>query len=193
LLGGAEFLKDKKAETVVWDLRQVLDRMTNRSFCIWSGNGSEFTGSEFETFMVSRAIRHVYSKPYNPQQNGKIERFWVFVEKAKDARLVDQCLGHYNQWPHTALAYDPGLLNRKVFMSPLKACQTMEHWKEQGPRTWRVNGETKNFDPPRAPLMDLLNWHPTPDLFHCTNGQSKLLLQKAIGGCTFGIEEVCQT
>jgi hypothetical protein len=70
----------------------------------------------------------------------------------KDAQLVDQYPGHYNQHPHMALAYDPDLPNRKVRMSPLKVYQTMEYWKEQNPRTWRVNGETKNFDLPLGPF-----------------------------------------
>jgi hypothetical protein len=134
-----------------------LGRVADRPFCIWSDNSGEFTGSVFETFMASRAIHHVYNESYNPQQNGKIEHFWALVEKAKDERLVDQYLGHYNQWRHTALAYDPDLPNRKVCMSPLKAYQMIEDWKEQGPHRWRVNGEAENFASPPVSFMDLLN------------------------------------
>jgi transposase InsO family protein len=84
--------------------------------------------------MASRAIRHVYSEPYNPQQNRKIECFWPPVGQAKDAQLVDQFLGYYNQRPHTSLVCDPDLSSREVYMSPLNAYRMMKHWEEQGSR-----------------------------------------------------------
>jgi hypothetical protein len=118
----------------------------------------------------------------------------------------------------------------------------MEDWKEQGLSTWRVNGETKNFDPPRGhfersvqAVSDARTFpmhqrpkrtvttandqglhfpdrdsecgsafqtpaNPTELLDHA----GKVLLDYVhigtigfqpgpIRGCTFGIEEVCQT
>jgi hypothetical protein len=56
----------------------------------------------------------------------------------------------YNQRPYTAVASDPDLPNCKVWISPLKVYETMEHWKEQGPRTWGGNRETKNLDAPSS-------------------------------------------
>lgn len=55
---------------------------------VMSDNGSEFTaytsqkGKDthfFETMLAITGIRHVYTRPYRPQTNGKIERFWKIL------------------------------------------------------------------------------------------------------------------
>ena len=61
-----------------------------------SHNGREFaanrTGSEstklynlqnhpFERLLLEMKIKHRYTKPYRPQTNGKVERFWRTIEE----------------------------------------------------------------------------------------------------------------
>lgn len=41
-----------------------------------SDNGTEFTCSEFKSLMVSNRIKHEFSAPYSPHQNGTAERTW---------------------------------------------------------------------------------------------------------------------
>lgn len=60
---------------------------------VMTDNGGEFTAYTsqkakethfFETMLKILGIRHVYTKPYRPQTNGKIERFW--------RTLYDECI-----------------------------------------------------------------------------------------------------
>ena len=39
-----------------------------------SDNGGEFTTQELKTFLISKGIFHVFTAPYNPEQNGTAER-----------------------------------------------------------------------------------------------------------------------
>lgn len=53
-----------------------------------SDNGSEFGGKNlkhpeehpFERMLIEMNIKHRYTRPYRPQTNGKIERFWKTIE-----------------------------------------------------------------------------------------------------------------
>lgn len=53
-------------------------------------NGVEFTtftsqkarsGHFFETMLAIVGVKHVYTRPYRPQTNGKVERFWKIVNR----------------------------------------------------------------------------------------------------------------
>jgi len=50
-----------------------------------SDNGSEFRGNvekhPFERLMEELGIRHRYTRPYRPQTNGKIERYWRVLKE----------------------------------------------------------------------------------------------------------------
>jgi transposase InsO family protein len=57
---------------------------------VMTDNGVEFTtftsqkakrGHFFETMLAIVGIQHIYTKPYHPQTNGKIERFWQIVDR----------------------------------------------------------------------------------------------------------------
>ena len=41
-----------------------------------SDNGTEYTSNEFKNLMVTNKIKHEYSAPYSPHQNGTAERSW---------------------------------------------------------------------------------------------------------------------
>jgi transposase InsO family protein len=91
---------------------------------ILSDNGSEFGGNTqkinkhqhpFERLLLELGVKHRYTRPYRPQTNGKIERFWRTLESEliegtyfdsleefKDELL--QYLAYYNQErPHQKL------------------------------------------------------------------------------------------
>jgi transposase InsO family protein len=41
---------------------------------IRSNNGTEFRNSQIEGFLEKEGIKHEFSSPYTPQQNGVVER-----------------------------------------------------------------------------------------------------------------------
>ena len=86
----AEVLKDKRASTLTYFMARSLSwfkRIYNFEFdAIMSDNGPEFRGSierehPFEVLCGELGIRHIYTKPYRPQTNGKIEAFWKIIKK----------------------------------------------------------------------------------------------------------------
>lgn len=71
---------------------------------IMTDNGSEFTAYTssyaknthfFETMLKMAGIEHTYTRPYRPQTNGKVERFWKIVDR--------ECIFHLSlgQTPNT--------------------------------------------------------------------------------------------
>lgn len=57
-------------------------------------NGKEFVGKTFKNALKNRKIKCHAVKPYTPEENGKIERFWQTIErsKPKDKRLRGEYL-----------------------------------------------------------------------------------------------------
>lgn len=85
----AEIIKDKKASTVTYFMARSLSwfkQIYNFEFgCIMSDNGGEFKGKlryehPFETMCNELGIRHIYTRPYRPQTNGKIEAFFKIIK-----------------------------------------------------------------------------------------------------------------
>lgn len=84
----AELLPDKKALTVMFATLRCLNIMVDRYNLkfkeILSDNGPEFGPRQskskedhpFERMLMEMDIKHRYTRPYRPQTNGKIERFW---------------------------------------------------------------------------------------------------------------------
>jgi transposase InsO family protein len=60
------------------DLKEFLRRTQNefrlRIKKIRSDNGTEFKNSQIEGFLEEEGIKHEFSSPYTPQQNGVVER-----------------------------------------------------------------------------------------------------------------------
>jgi len=84
-----ELIEDKKSLTVMFatmDMLGAFSEFTDIKFKeILSDNGSEFgqgpdkknkDTNPFERLLKYYGIKHRYTKPYRPQTNGKIERFW---------------------------------------------------------------------------------------------------------------------
>lgn len=80
----AEILPNKKASTVTYFFARSLSwfkQIYNFEYAkVMSDNGPEFRGTikkehSFETFCNEIGIDHIYTRPYRPQTNGKIEAF----------------------------------------------------------------------------------------------------------------------
>lgn len=85
----AEILKDKKASTLTYFMTRSLSwfkQIYNFEFgAVMSDNGREFKGRlkyehPFETMCQELGINHIYTKPYRPQTNGKIEAFFKITK-----------------------------------------------------------------------------------------------------------------
>ena len=84
-----EILKDKKASTLTYFMARSLSwfkQIYNFEFdAIMSDNGPEFKGSierehPFETMCNELDIKHICTRPYRPQTNGKIEAFFKIIK-----------------------------------------------------------------------------------------------------------------
>ncbi|MCJ7789168.1 MAG: DDE-type integrase/transposase/recombinase [Candidatus Atribacteria bacterium] len=84
-----EILKDKKAATLTYFMARALSwfkQIYNFEFeKVLSDNGPEFKGSldrehPFETMCNQLGIKHIYTRPYRPQTNGKVEAFWKIIK-----------------------------------------------------------------------------------------------------------------
>jgi len=99
--------------------------------CIVIDNGKEFIGEDFQNVMRSYNIDDWRTKPYTPQQNGKIERFWLTLMKTmkKDQPILVQLpdiINEYNTiWNHSSL--------KKLYgekMTPKKAWLKGPIWRD---------------------------------------------------------------
>jgi transposase InsO family protein len=70
------FLQEKSQtqETLKGFLRQAQNEFGLRIKKIRSDNGTEFKNSQIEGFLEDEGIKHEFSSPYTPQQNGVVER-----------------------------------------------------------------------------------------------------------------------
>lgn len=84
-------------------------------------NGSEFK-KDYQTILTSLEIKQIRTRPYRPQTNGKMERFWKTVEHELLAEQVYDSLDHLKEelfnymLYYNHLRYHQGI-NRKPFQS----------------------------------------------------------------------------
>lgn len=85
-LAWAEVVEDIKSLTVMFASLKAIN-LLNSQYQIQfeemlSDNGSEFASKNnvqhhpFEKMLLEMGIKHRYTRPYRPQTNGKVERFW---------------------------------------------------------------------------------------------------------------------
>ena len=123
-----ELMDNKKALTVMFAVLKAFNMLKHRyGFeidAVMTDNGAEFGSGKnaknkdehpFERLLTEMEMKHIYTKPYRPQTNGKIERFWKtlkedFVEDSlfnDKEDLKNELLGfiaYYNEHrPHTSL------------------------------------------------------------------------------------------
>jgi transposase InsO family protein len=70
------FLQEKSQtqETLKGLLRRTQNEFRLRIKKLRSDNGMEFKNSQIEGFLEEKGIKHEFSSPYTPQQNGVVER-----------------------------------------------------------------------------------------------------------------------
>jgi transposase InsO family protein len=66
--------KSQTQETLKGFLRRAQNEFGLRIKKIRSDNGTKFKNSQFEGFLEDKGIKHEFSSPYTPQQNGVVER-----------------------------------------------------------------------------------------------------------------------
>lgn len=104
-LAWAEVLTSKKALPVMFKALKIINTL-NATYgitfaAILSDNGAEFasptnpTEHPFEAMLGELGITHRYTRPYRPQTNGKIERFWRTLEDDVIAGATFDTLDHF--------------------------------------------------------------------------------------------------
>jgi transposase InsO family protein len=80
------FLQEKSQtqETLKGFLRQAQKEFGLRIKKIRSNNGTKFKNSQIEGFLEDEGIKHEFSSPYTPQQNGVVERTMLDEYKTLD-------------------------------------------------------------------------------------------------------------
>ncbi len=84
---------------------------------VLTDNGSCYVSHVFNQTLQELGIRHLYTRPYRPQTNGKAERFiqtllreWAYARPYRTSnqrtRALPKWLREYNEdRPHTSLGY----------------------------------------------------------------------------------------
>ena len=121
-LAYAEVLADEKAMTVVAFLKRAIaffGRHGMRVEQLLTDNGSSYRSIVHTIACRTLGIRHLRTRPYRPQTNGKAERFirtmlggWaygaIYGNSAERTAALDGWLWHYNHHrKHSALGHKP--------------------------------------------------------------------------------------
>jgi transposase InsO family protein len=121
-LAYAEVLADEKAGTVIGFLRRAVaffERHNITVLRLLTDNGSAYRSALHAIACRALGIRHLRTRPYRPQTNGKAERFirtmlggWaygaIYRSSTDRAAALDGWLWHYNHHRrHSALGHKP--------------------------------------------------------------------------------------
>ncbi len=121
-LAYAEVLTDERAETAVGFLRRAVGFFARHGFGVerlLTDNGSAYRSAVHAICCRELGIRHLRTRPYRPQTNGKAERFirtllggWaygaLYRNSAERTRALPGWLDHYNyRRPHGAIGHKP--------------------------------------------------------------------------------------
>ncbi len=128
-LAYAEVLPDERATTAIGFLRRALRfyaRYGVRVERVLTDNGSAYVSAIHALACRSLGIRHLRTRPYRPQTNGKAERFirtllagWAYgaIYRSSNERTaaLDGWLGYYNhRRRHSALSRQPPVSRTNV-------------------------------------------------------------------------------
>ena len=126
-LAWVDVVKDIRSLTVMFSALKVLNLLDKRYELrfeeMMSDNGSEFSSRNnklfhpFERMLLELGVKHRYTRPYRPQTNGKVERFWrtlnedlieetTFETLEEFKSALEEYLIYYNELrPHQALGH----------------------------------------------------------------------------------------
>lgn len=108
-LAWAEVVPDIKSITVMFAALKCFNMLADQYQVkfeeVLSDNGPEYgkkTSSKkeehpFERLLIEMGIKHRYIKPYRPQTNGKIERFWKTIEEDLLEETYFESLNHLKE------------------------------------------------------------------------------------------------
>jgi transposase InsO family protein len=123
-LAYVEVLGDEKATTAIGFLRRAVAHYNSYGLSIEqliTDNGSAYRSTVHAIACRALGIRHLRTRPYRPQTNGKAERFirtmlagWaygaIYRNSNERTSALDGWLHHYNHHrPHSALGHKPPL------------------------------------------------------------------------------------
>jgi transposase InsO family protein len=135
---GIEFLEHKHAAATAAALSRTI-LLDGAPHAIWSGNGTEFKG-DFDDLLNAQRIEHVRTAAYNPEQNGKMERFWPTLERRPPGVPLHSYVDEYNNMVHFGLPINAAIPDVVVHLTPMQAYRLIPHWTPHSHRTWRING-----------------------------------------------------
>jgi len=93
---------------------KIINQFNIRIKFIYSDNGTEFSNNKYKSFCETYGIQQQFTVPYNPQSNGKAERFNSILIYSAKAMLNDAKLSH--QFWEDAIStanYDHNILPHK--------------------------------------------------------------------------------
>jgi transposase InsO family protein len=121
-LAYAEVLNDEKAVTIAGFLTRAVAFYTRHGITVervLTDNGSGYRSTVHAIACRALGIRHLRTRPYRPQTNGKAERFirtllngWaygaIYRSSSERTKALDGWLWHYNhRRRHSALGHQP--------------------------------------------------------------------------------------
>jgi transposase InsO family protein len=121
-LAYVEVLGDEKASTAVGFLRRAVKHFASYGIQVKrliTDNGGAYVSTVHAIACRAMGIRHIRTRPYRPQTNGKAERFirtmlggWaygaIYRSSAERTAALDGWLNYYNHHrPHGALSHKP--------------------------------------------------------------------------------------
>lgn len=103
----AELLPDERKETCVAFMGRCLgffEGMGVAAERVMTDNGPAYHSRPFNEFLSSGGVRHKYTRPYSPWQNGKVERMnQTLAREWQYVRALEAFIDHYNwERPHSA-------------------------------------------------------------------------------------------
>ncbi|MDE3217473.1 MAG: IS481 family transposase [Gemmatimonadota bacterium] len=115
-----EVLADERGATVAGFLQRAVAWYRAQGVAVravMTDNGSGYRSRDFRDARRALRLRHLRTRPYTPQTNGKVERFirtllaeWAYARAYRSSASRTAALPHYlhfynTERPHTALGY----------------------------------------------------------------------------------------
>lgn len=138
---GWQLLTRKKAEDCVKVLKSAINTFGPPSI-LWTDNGGENTGQFMLNFLKINKIYPVTTEPYNPQQNGKIERFW---QKLEDWTITEEDVEKYIYQYNNCRA-SMALKNGNYYLRPRDVFFNLNlRWHRDYEWKWFIDGNESFF------------------------------------------------